>query len=202
MSVQFQAENLRKEYGGRAVIDSISFSLREGRTLCVTGPNGSGKSTLMRLCAGLLFPDGGSTLLFVDGLRARITGKGNCAFASPDIRRYRDLTARENISLLYAPGSAESGRCESYCVRFGLDAYLDTRLAEYSSGMLQRFSLSMVFGSGAPLLLFDEPGSFLDEEGRDLFRTIFTEVSPSCIAMIATNDPVEAALCEKEVRLG
>lgn len=202
MSVQFQAENLRKEYDGRAVIDSISFSLRDGRTLCVTGPNGSGKSTLMRLCAGLLRPDSGSTLLFVDGLRESVTGKGHCAFASPDIRWYRDLSARENIALLYASDAARTRSCETFCARFGLDAYSDTRLADYSSGMLQRFSLALVFGSDAPLLLFDEPGSFLDAEGKSLFREVFKEQFPSRIAMIATNDPDEAALCEKEVRLG
>jgi ABC-2 type transport system ATP-binding protein len=200
MNVQFQAENLRKEFNGRPVIDAVSFSLREGRTLCVTGANGSGKSTLFRICAGLLRPDTGGVLLFVDGERTPITGKSGCALVSPGLRWYTALTARENITFFRAQNRTE--RYEHFCERFGLAPHLDTRLEQYSSGMVQRFALAMAFGSDAPLLLFDEPGSFLDGEGKNLFCEIFKEESSSRIALIATNDKHEAQLCEKEVRLG
>ena len=202
MSVQFQAENLAKSYGGRVVIDAVSFNLRDGGSLCVTGPNGSGKSTLLRLCAGLLRPDAGSTLFFIDGLRAETSGGRNCACAAPDFRWYGELTARENIALLHSDDPAKSSRCESFCRRFGLGPFLDTRLEQYSSGMSQRFSLAMAFGLDAPLLILDEPSSFLDAEGKDAFREIFREESPSRVVIIAANEPDDAALCEKEVRLG
>ena len=202
MSVQFQAENLAKSYGGRVVIDAVSFNLRDGGTLCATGPNGSGKSTLLRLCAGLLRPDAGNTLLFVDGLRAETAGSRSCAFVSPALRWYGELTAREQIALLHSRDMEKSSRCESFCRRFGLDAFLDTRLAQYSSGMNQRFSLAMAFGLNAPLVILDEPSSFLDVEGKDIFRGIFREESPSRVFIIAANDPGDATLCEKEVRLG
>ena len=44
---------------GRAVLEDISFDVREGEFLCIVGPSGCGKTTLLRLLAGLLQPTSG-----------------------------------------------------------------------------------------------------------------------------------------------
>ena len=53
-------DSLTKKYGGRTVVDDISFTARAGRVTGFLGPNGAGKSTTMRMMVGLTRPTAGS----------------------------------------------------------------------------------------------------------------------------------------------
>jgi ABC-type branched-subunit amino acid transport system ATPase component len=55
---------LTKRYGGRTVVDDVSFSVVAGRVTGFLGPNGAGKSTTMRLVLGLERPDAGKATVF------------------------------------------------------------------------------------------------------------------------------------------
>ena len=55
-----RVDQLRKKYGGKGVLDGVSFTLGEGERLAIVGANGSGKSTIARIVAGLEQPDGGA----------------------------------------------------------------------------------------------------------------------------------------------
>jgi ATP-binding cassette ChvD family protein len=55
-----EAENLRKAYGNRLLIDELNFKLPPGGIVGVIGPNGAGKTTLFRMITGQEVPDGGS----------------------------------------------------------------------------------------------------------------------------------------------
>ena len=52
-------ESLSKKYGGRTVVDDVTFTARSGRVTGFLGPNGAGKSTSMRMMVGLTRPDSG-----------------------------------------------------------------------------------------------------------------------------------------------
>src|SRR3954463_4156300 len=60
-----EVTDLRKSYGGRAVVDGVSFSVEEGEIFGVLGPNGAGKTTAVECVGGLRVPDAG---------RVRVTG--------------------------------------------------------------------------------------------------------------------------------
>ena len=58
-----KVDSLTKKYGGRTVVDDISFTARAGRVTGFLGPNGAGKSTSMRMMVGLTRPtSGGATI--------------------------------------------------------------------------------------------------------------------------------------------
>ena len=56
--MKIQVRNLTKSYGGKTVLQNVSFTAGAGVT-CVMAPSGSGKTTLLRLVLGLETPDGG-----------------------------------------------------------------------------------------------------------------------------------------------
>src|SRR5262252_5059706 len=55
------ARGLRKSYGEREVVAGIDLDLRAGECFGLLGPNGAGKTTTLRLCLGLIDPDGGTS---------------------------------------------------------------------------------------------------------------------------------------------
>jgi ABC-type branched-subunit amino acid transport system ATPase component len=60
-----EVTGLRKSYGGKPVVDDISFAVEEGEIFGILGPNGAGKTTTVECVEGLRIPDGG---------RVRVTG--------------------------------------------------------------------------------------------------------------------------------
>ena len=56
-------DSVSRRYGGRAVVDNVSLSIRRGEVFSLLGPSGCGKTTLLRMIAGLDRPDGGRILL-------------------------------------------------------------------------------------------------------------------------------------------
>ncbi len=54
-----EARDLSFSYGGKALIENLSFLIEKGERVLFLGPNGSGKSTLMKLINGLIVPQGG-----------------------------------------------------------------------------------------------------------------------------------------------
>lgn len=54
-----EVQDLRKSYGGRTVVDGISFSVGEGEIFGILGPNGAGKTTTVECVEGLRVPDAG-----------------------------------------------------------------------------------------------------------------------------------------------
>ena len=54
-----QADNVRKRYGGRAVVDGVSIAVESGEVVGLLGPNGAGKTTTFHSMVGFVTPDEG-----------------------------------------------------------------------------------------------------------------------------------------------
>src|SRR3546814_14622197 len=64
-SIQLKAENLVKVYKRRAVVDHVSFDVRQGEIVGLLGPNGAGKTTSFYMIVGLIKPNEGH--VYMDG---------------------------------------------------------------------------------------------------------------------------------------
>ncbi|MBU8546244.1 MULTISPECIES: energy-dependent translational throttle protein EttA [Roseomonadaceae] len=62
-NIVIQAEDLRKGYGNRLLIEDLTFKLPPGGIVGIIGPNGAGKSTLFKMITGVETPDGGSLVV-------------------------------------------------------------------------------------------------------------------------------------------
>ena len=87
--MELRVEDLRKSYGGTAVLQGVSFTAEIGLTR-VTGSSGIGKTTLLRILLGLESPDGGATnagrfrwaaVFQEDRLLEQLDAAGNLRFA-------------------------------------------------------------------------------------------------------------------------
>ena len=187
--VAVQAVAYRYPDGSRA-LRGLSLEVREGERFALLGPNGSGKSTLLRLVGG----DG------VPGVR-RAGGVDDPGqrWLAPDRPALRPwLSGRENAATLLELHGAGAGEARAtadvWLVRFGLEGDADRNAGTYSSGMRRRLALATAFGTGAPLLLLDEPLAGLDPEGRGAFAAALAEHhAAGGTAVLSAHDPVFAA---------
>ncbi len=199
-----EAQGLEHLYTGRRGLPAVSFSLSAPGAVAVTGANGSGKSTLLRLLAGLLRPTAGRSSVRVAG-RDVAPAERRCVlgFVSPELAFYDELTCLENLAFA---AEARGGRgprdaARTALARVGLEARADDRVTALSSGMKQRLRLAFAVLHRPALLLLDEPGSHMDDEGRRLVERLAAEEGRRGLVVIATNDEREWTLAERRIEL-
>jgi ABC-type cobalamin/Fe3+-siderophores transport system ATPase subunit len=169
---QLAASGLAVAYGQRRVLDQLTLPIPDGSITAIVGPNGCGKSTLLRALARVLAPTAGAVLL--DGAPihrmptrdvARLVGLLPQSALTPE-----DLTVEELVRLGRHPhrGAFGGWRAEDReAVEDALAAtstveLRDRRVDELSGGQRQRAWIAMVLAQRTPVLLLDEPTTFLD----------------------------------------
>ncbi len=167
-----RAENITVRYDGRAIVDGVSLSLREGQWLMLAGPNGAGKSTLIRAisretpCTGSIVLDGRDIRAYRPAQLARKLGvlsqRHSVAYG---------YSVEEIVSLgRYAHASGfllgrdEEGeaRVEEALRLTGLTRLRRASVLTLSGGELQRAFLAQVFAQNPSILILDEPANHLD----------------------------------------
>lgn len=196
--------NLEKRFGRHPVFASLNLRFEQA-TLGIGGPNGSGKSTFLRCLAGLLRPsDGQIQWLHRDREINLRRLRQYIGFVAPSIAYYPDLSVRENLELVVR---MRGDRTRTEAIDPLLESYgmLEHRLktfSQLSSGQQQRIKLAAAMIHDPELLFLDEPGTNLDERGRELiFRTVSEMVENGRQVILASNDERELDLCTQVVRL-
>ena len=196
---------LSKAFGRRRICANITFDLHPGERLAVVGPNGSGKSTFLKMLCGLLRADNG-TICYSHGGK-KIAGDRwheHVGLVAPDLALYDELTALENVRFLNDIGGW--GKSENELTRLlhsvGLAERGHDLLGTFSSGMKQRLKYAAALIKSPALLLLDEPTTNLDESGVALFHKIIQDQRSAGICVVATNDPQEAGLAERQISMG
>lgn len=168
-----RTEGLRLGYGpDRVVIDELDLELPHGAVTAVIGANGSGKSTLLRALSRLLRPVAGRVLLDGEDLHRLRTkdvatrlGLLPQAPVSPEGITVRDLVRRGRIphTSLWRQWSAEDeDALRAALAATDLTSLADEPIDALSGGQRQRAWLALVIAQGTPLLLLDEPTTYLD----------------------------------------
>ena len=166
------AVGLRVGYDGRVICDGVDLRIEPGSYTAILGPNACGKSTLLRAMARVLPIAGGHVVL--DGADiaalpakelARRLGLLPQTSLAPEGIRVADLVARGRYphQRLFDRWSTQDESAVADALRATGTTALSGRLVdELSGGQRQRAWLAMVLAQQTPLLLLDEPTTFLD----------------------------------------
>jgi ATP-binding cassette ChvD family protein len=154
-----ECKKVVKGYGGRLLIDSLSFSLPAGGIVGIIGPNGAGKTTLFRMLTGNDKPDAGEIrigptvkLAYVDQSRQALNDKNTV---------WQEISG--GLDLIKVGNYETSSR--GYVGRFNFKgAQQQQIIGELSGGERNRVHLAKVLKSGGNVLLLDEPTNDLDIE--------------------------------------
>ena len=158
-----ELDGLERRYGERVALAGVSLTLERGRTLAVLGSNGAGKSTLLRVLATLLRPHGGSVRVLGEALPGEAWRvRGQIGYLGHEPLLYRDLSARENLTLHARLHRVAPARVGELLDAVGLAARADDPVHTYSRGMVQRCAVARAVLHDPPLVLLDEPRANLD----------------------------------------
>jgi ATPase subunit of ABC transporter with duplicated ATPase domains len=156
-NVVIEAENLRKGYGNRLLIDNLSFKLPPGGIVGVIGPNGAGKTTLFRMITGQEEPDGG-TLRVGETVKLGYVDQSRDSLA-PDKTVWEEISGMEDV--IYLGKRAVQSRAYVGAFNFkGSDQ--QKKVGILSGGERNRVHLAKMLKREHNVILLDEPTNDLD----------------------------------------
>ena len=170
--VSLGARALSLGYGATAIVEGLDVDIAAGAITAIVGPNACGKSTLLRGLARLLSPQSGQVIL--DGtditrLRtkdvARRLGLLPQSSIAPEGITVADLVARGRFphqTMLRQYSRADQQAVTDAMAATGVTAMAGRPVDELSGGQRQRVWVAMVLAQQTPLILLDEPTTFLD----------------------------------------
>ena len=184
-------------YGERALFSELTLELAEGKVTSIIGPNGCGKSSLLKLASGICKPWKGSigvmgrdVSVLSSKERARLLSLLTQEHAAPpmSVRRLVACGRYPHHGILATMDAADYEAVERALEACRLADLAERPVAELSGGQRQRAFIAMVLAQDTPVVLFDEPTSFLDVsacyEVMELMRSLKEERGKTVVAVI------------------
>ena len=178
-------------------LEDINFEVYPGDSLAIIGKNGAGKSTLLKILSKITPPSKGEIVL-----RGRLA-----SLLEVGTGFHPELTGRENVYLngsILGLGRAEINRKFDAIVDFsGVEAFLDTPLKHYSSGMQLRLAFAVAAHLEPEILVIDEVLAVGDSAFQQKCIQKMTEVSSVGRTLIFVSHNMQAIknLCENGIFL-
>lgn len=210
-----EVDNLSFSYNKRPVLQNLSFEVFEGSFLAVIGPNGSGKTTLVNLLRGTLKAQSGS--IRIDSVEVQQYRTGALArkigVVPQEFVPAFGFSAVETVLMARTPFYSRSG-FERESDRIAVEKALrqtetmefaDRSIASLSAGERQRVFIARALAQETPILLLDEPTSFLDLRHQvgifDLLKS--TQIKEGKTIVVVTHDiNLAAQYCDNALLLG
>lgn len=172
MEYAIEVEDVSVSFGSKTVLRHVTCRIERGDIVAVVGPNGCGKSTLLKTMSRMIRPDTG---------RVKVFGRPVGSFSRKELARNlailpqihdvpEDMTVRELVRLGRFPYRKFCGlgaaRDEIYVEKALHAVHLeddgDRTVRQLSGGEQQRAWLAMLLAQRSPVLLLDEPTTYLD----------------------------------------
>lgn len=170
----------------KTVLNDLSLTFPEGKTIVVMGPSGCGKTTLLRVIAGLQSPDTGNVTRETESI----------SYLFQDTALLPWLTAVENVNLVLSDSKETLRTATEWLSRVELADEANTHPASLSGGMRQRVALARALSTDAELLLLDEPFRGMDEDLHVKMRELIRECRKGKTTVLVTHDAQDAELAD------
>ncbi len=154
-------QNLHKKFGKNEVLTGLDLNIQRGGIFAVLGPNGSGKTTLIKGILGMVVPNKGTISINGNSIKNKWKYREGINYL-PQIANFPgNLRVKELIRMIKDLRQKPSDE-EKLIALFGLEPFLDKKLATLSGGTKQKVNIVLTFMFDNPLIILDEPTSGLD----------------------------------------
>ena len=166
-----EVRDIRKNYGGKPLLQGVSFCVGAGETVCLLGPSGSGKSTLLRIIAGLETPEAGMILWDGEDMASIPVHRRNFGLMFQDYALLPHRNVAENVGfglrMQAFPRAEIQSRVVEALEKVNMAAFARRRVTDLSGGEQQRVALARTLAPRPRLIMLDEPLGALDRTLRE-----------------------------------
>lgn len=201
--ISVEISNVSKRYQDIWIIKNMTLDIPAGKCIGISGINGSGKSTLLKMISGFLSPSKGEIkYASKNGLIPRDMWYQYLSMAGPYTDVIHDFSLSEmfHFHKQFKPMKKDLNY-ELFFDLLQLDIKENKTLSKYSSGMKQKVQLALALLSDTPLLLLDEPTSFLDEKNKAWFYELLGKEKSDKTVVVASNEADDFVYCEDVIQL-
>lgn len=216
MSAIIEVKNLSFGYTPQnTILKDISFEIKAGTFVGIAGPNGAGKSTLLNLLCGALKPKSGTIKIdaaTIDSYKWEALA-GKLAVVRQEFVPVFGFSVIETVLMARTPYFGTFGfenKTDKQIVHEALEAtdtaqFASRPLGSLSGGERQRVFIARALAANSPVLLLDEPTSFLDLKHQvgiyDLLKSTQLEKGKTIVAI--THDiNMASQYCDEILLLG
>ena len=173
-----EISHVNKSYGGKPVVQDVSFTLEKGEVLGLVGPNGAGKTTTIRMLMDIVKPDSGEISVFGRPLNEQ--AKNKIGYLPEERGLYRKMKVYDNLiylaSLKNVSSSIAKERTEKLLNEVDMSPHKGKKIGELSRGMGQIIQFLVTIAHDPSLIVLDEPFAGLDPVNRMLLKNIILEL--------------------------
>lgn len=194
-----KVNNLTKRYDDRAVVDSISFEVKQGEIFGILGPNGAGKTTTLEMLEAMRPIDGGSAVVAgfdvskdPEKIRAVIG-------VQPQTPSFEEKTKLTELIEFFASTYGEKVNPKKFLEEVQLLDKANAYVEQLSGGQRQRFSIAAALVHRPKVFFLDEPTTGLDPQARRNLWELVKEVRDKGVTVLITTHYMEEAelLCDR-----
>ncbi len=191
-----------KSFGAVRALKGVSFALQPGEVHALLGENGAGKSTLIKVVTGAHQPDGGTiqiagkAVAHLTPAKARALGIA-CIYQQPAL--FPDLSVSENIALRLEQTPAlrrvrweqQSARARDLLQRIGAAINPEAEVRSLSMPEQQLVEIACALGSGARVVIMDEPTASLTQKEQHLLFAVVRDLRVHGVGVIYISHRLE-----------
>jgi lipopolysaccharide export system ATP-binding protein len=186
--------DLVKRYGGKAVVNGLSFSLGAGEAVGLLGPNGAGKTTAFYMAIGLIRPDSGQVFFKgedISRLPIHKRAKLGVGYLAQEPSVFRHLTVEENIlcilETLRLSRAEQAARLSLLLNELHLGHLSKKKAASLSGGERRRLEITRSLATEPSLLLLDEPFANIDPLSVQDLKNLIRHLLKKGISILITD---------------
>lgn len=162
-------EHIQKSYGGRRVVDDVSFDVQEAEVVGLLGRNGAGKTTSFDMCLGLVKPERGKITLHgrdISTMAIHLRCRLGIGYLPQEASIFRKLSVYDNLRLiLELKGKSkkeQKDRISTLLSEFSMEHLAETTAVQLSGGERRRLEIARCLASDPTFILLDEPFTGID----------------------------------------